>query len=45
MAETSIQLDALVRDAVEVVFKDETLSAALDEQGTLDNYMLEKIFN
>jgi hypothetical protein len=45
MAETSVQLDELVRSAIEAAFKDEALSAALKEQSALDNYMLEKIFN
>jgi hypothetical protein len=41
----SIRLDAAVRDAVEAVFNDETLSAALSDQTALDNHMLQKIFN
>jgi Apea-like HEPN len=45
MAEMSTKLDAAVRDAVEAVFNDEALAAALSDQTALDNYMLQKIFN
>ena len=45
IAEMSRRLDTVVRRAVEVIFKDETISGALTDENALDNYMLQRIFN